>query len=137
MKPSERRKARRFATQAIYQWQITQDPITDIEEQFKVDQDMKGTDLDYFSELASGVAVHTAELDQVIAPLLSRPFEEVDMVDKAILRLAFYEFVKRPDIPYKVVINEAIELAKTFAAEESHKFINGVLDRYAQAQLKS
>jgi len=129
VKPSERRKARRFATQAIYQWQMTQANVADIEQQFLTDQEMKDTDLDYFRELLTGVALHTKELDEALRPYLSRPLEEVDLVDKAILRLAAFELLKRQDVPYKVVINEAIELAKAFAAEDSHKFVNGVLDK--------
>ena len=129
MKPSERRKARHFAVQAIYQWQMTQDNVADIEEQFKLDQDMKGVDLGYFRDLLFGVAVHCNELDKVFSPFLSRPLEEVDMVDKAILRLATFELLFRQDVPYRVVINEGIELAKAFAAEDSHKFVNGVLDK--------
>lgn len=129
MKPSERRKARHFATQAIYQWQMTKDNVGDIEEQFKVEQDTKGVDLGYFRDLLFGVSLHCNELDKVFSPFLSRPLDEVDMVDKAILRLATYELTRRDDVPPRVVINEAIELAKCFAAEDSHKFVNGVLDK--------
>jgi len=129
LKPSERRKARHCATQAIYQWQMTKANVGDIEEQFKIDQDTKGVDLNYFRDLLFGVALHSSELDKVFAPFLSRPLEEVDMVDKAILRLATYELTRRDDVPPRVVINEAIELAKAFAADDSHKFVNGVLDK--------
>ncbi|MGL5285353.1 NusB antitermination factor [Aeromonas sp. RU39B] len=129
MKPSERRKARHFATQAIYQWQMTKDNVGDIEEQFKVEQDTKGVDLGYFRDLLFGVSLHCNELDKVFSPFLSRPLDEVDMVDKAILRLATYELTRRDDVPPRVAINEAIELAKCFAAEDSHKFVNGVLDK--------
>ena len=129
MKPSERRKARHCATQAIYQWQMTRANVGDIEEQFKIDQDTKGVDLSYFRDLLFGVAVHCNELDKVFSPFLSRPLEEVDMVDKAILRLATYELTRRDDVPPRVVINEAIELAKASAADDSHKFVNGVLDK--------
>lgn len=129
MKPSERRKARHFAVQAIYQWQMTQDNVTDIEEQFKLDQDMKGVDLGYFRELLFGVAGNINKLDSTFSPFLSRKLEDLDLVDKAILRLATFELLFRQDVPYRVVINEGIELAKAFAAEDSHKFVNGVLDK--------
>jgi N utilization substance protein B len=92
---------------------MTQANVGDIEEQFKIDQDTKGVDLNYFRDLLFGVAVHCNELDKVFAPFLSRPLEEVDMVDKAILRLATYELTRRDDVPPRVVINEAIELAKS------------------------
>lgn len=129
MKPSERRKARHCATQAIYQWQMTQDNVADIEEQFKLDQDMKGVDLGYFRELLFGVAGNINKLDSTFSPFLSRKLEDPDLVDKAILRLATFELLFRQDVPYRVVINEGIELAKAFAAEDSHKFVNGVLDK--------
>ena len=129
MKPSERRKARHFAVQAIYQWQMTQANVADIEEQFKLEQQMKGVDMDYFRELLFGVAGNVNKLDATFSPFLSRKLEELDLVDKAILRLATFELVYRKDVPYRVVINEGIELAKSFAAEDSHKFVNGVLDK--------
>ncbi|GAA3713491.1 MULTISPECIES: transcription antitermination factor NusB [Oceanisphaera] len=135
MKPSERRKARRLATQAIYQWQMTKDNVADIAQQFALEQDTKGVDLDYFRDLLFGVSVHVKELDAVFSPYLSRPLAELDMVDKAVLRLATYELTRREDVPYRVVINEAIELAKAFAADESHRFVNGVLDKVIK-QLK-
>lgn len=135
MKPSERRKARRLATQAIYQWQMNQDNVSNIAEQFALEQETKGVDMDYFRDLLFGVSVHTAELDSVFSPYLSRPLAELDVVDKAVLRLACYELTRRDDVPYRVVINEAIELAKAFAAEDSHKFVNGVLDKVVK-QLK-
>ena len=133
MKPSERRKARHFAVQAIYQWQMTQDNVGDIEEQFKLDQEMKGVDMDYFRELLSGVAGHVNKLDATFSPYLSRKLDDLDMVDKAILRLATFELLFRKDVPYRVVINEGIELAKAFAAEDSHKFVNDVLDKVVKA----
>ena len=135
MKPSERRKARRLATQAIYQWQMTQDNVADIAQQFALEQDTKGVDLDYFRDLLFGVSVHAKELDAVFTPYLSRPLADMDVVDKAVLRLATYELTRRKDVPYRVVINEAIELAKAFAAEDSHRFVNGVLDKVIK-QLK-
>ncbi len=134
MKPSERRKARHFAVQAIYQWQMTQDNVADIEEQFKLDQDMKGVDLGYFRELLFGVAGNLSKLDTTFSPFLSRKLEDLDLVDKAILRLATFELLYRKDVPYRVVINEGIELAKAFAAEDSHKFVNGVLDKVIKDQ---
>ncbi len=129
MKPSERRKARRVATQAIYQWQMTNANVADIEHQFLTEQDMDGVDKNYFRELLVGVTSSAAELDALMEPYLSRPLADLDVVDKAILRLGTYELSKRNDVPYRVVVNEAIELAKAFAADDSHKFVNGVLDK--------
>jgi len=129
LKPAERRKARQLALQAIYQWQLTQDNVADIAEQFKLEQPTKGVDLPYFELLLTGVATNVSNLDATFSGFLSRKLEELDQIDKGILRLATYELTYCKDVPYKVVINEAIELAKSFAADDSHKFVNGVLDK--------
>jgi len=129
MKPSERSKARQFATQAIYQWQMTKESVANIEHQFVTEQDFSDTDAVYFRELVLGVSLNSAELDELMTPFLSRPMDDLDLVEKAILRLSTFELTKRQDVPYKVVINESIELAKDFGAEDSHKFVNGVLDK--------
>jgi len=129
LKPAERRKARQLALQAIYQWQLTQDNVADIAEQFKLEQPTKGVDLPYFELLLTGVATNVSNLDAIFSGFLSRKLEDLDQIDKGILRLATYELTYCKDVPYKVVINEAIELAKSFAADDSHKFVNGVLDK--------
>lgn len=134
MKPAFRRKARRLALQAIYQWQMTNDPIAEVEHQFLTEQDMNEVDVDYFRDLIVGVATHTDELDTILTRYVSRPLDDVDLVEKAALRLGLYELTRRKDVPYKVALNEAIELAKTFAAEDSHKFVNGVLDKFIRDQ---
>jgi len=129
MKPAERRRARQFAVQAVYQWQLTGASFAQIIEQFSVDQDLSKTDVPYFKELLSGVINRNEILDEKLAPYLSRKIGDVDMVDIAILRLAMFELSFRTDVPHKVVLNEAIELAKDFATDESYKFVNGVLDK--------
>ena len=129
MKPVERRKARQFAVQAIYQWQITKISVGPLLEQFSIDQDMSKSDVPYFKELVSGVIARSESLDEKLSPYLSRNIKDVDMVDIAVLRLAMFELTYRTDVPHKVVINEAIELAKDFATDESYKFVNGVLDK--------
>ncbi len=129
MKPAERRRARQFAVQAVYQWQITGATFGQIIDQFTVDQDLSKTDVPYFKELLSGVINHIETLDEKLSPYLSRKINDVDMVDIAILRLAMFELSFRTDVPHKVVLNEAIELAKDFATDESYKFVNGVLDK--------
>lgn len=131
MKPAARRRARECAVQALYSWQLSKNDIADVELQFLSEQDVKDVDITYFRELLSGVAVHAASLDALMAPFLSRQLEELGQVERAILRIAMFELSKRDDVPYKVAINEAIELAKTFGAEDSHKFVNGVLDKAA------
>lgn len=145
VKPIARRNARQFALQAIYSWQITKEDIANIEAQFlsngKYDDEEHSakepslqapeTDVEYFRDLLSGVVTNVTALDAKIRPYTSRPMQDLDMMELALLRLSMYEMTRRDDVPYKVVINEAIELAKVFAAEDSHKFINGVLDKAA------
>ena len=131
MKPSARRRARECAVQALYSWQVSKNLIADVEVQFLAEQQTKDVDITYFRELFSGVATQATELDRIMMPYLSRALIELGQIELAILRLASYELKNREDIPYKVVINEAIELAKIFGAEDSHKFINGVLDKLA------
>ncbi|GLS82838.1 transcription antitermination factor NusB [Paraferrimonas haliotis] len=134
MKPSERRKARRLAVQAIYSWQLSGNAIADVELNILTEQETKGVDVDYFRELFVGVANNASQLDDAIKPWLDRSVEEVDPVAKAVLRLGAFELIHRKDVPYKVVINESIELAKAFGAEDAHKFVNGALDKLAASR---
>jgi transcription antitermination protein NusB len=127
-----RRRARECAVQAIYSWQVSRNDLADVETSFVAEQDMKGVDAKYFRELLNGVAKNTSELDDKMTPYLTeRSINELGQVELAILRIALYELIKRQDVPYKVVINEAIDLTKTFGAADSHKFVNGVLDKIA------
>ncbi len=123
--------ARRAAVQAIYQWQVGKQDLRDIEQQFLVEQEMGRTDIPYFQELLHQIPAHLNDLDEHIAPLLDRPLAEVDPVERAILRMGAYELSFRLDVPYRVVINEAIEAAKVFGGEEGHKYVNGILDKLA------
>lgn len=129
MKPAARRKARGLAVQAIYSWQLSQNHVSDIEQQMLLDNDVSKIDVEYFQEIVRGVAAHYKELDVALAPYTERPFEEIDQIEKAIIRLSAYELKYRVDVPYKVAINEGIELAKKFGADDSHRFVNGVLDK--------
>lgn len=127
-----RRRARECAVQAVYSWQVSKNDLSDVEVSFMAEQDMKGVDKKYFRELLNGVGLNVIELDSKMEPYLNdRSLDELGLVERAILRIAIYELLKREDVPYKVVINEAIDLTKTFGAEDSHKFINGVLDKVA------
>lgn len=129
MKPSPRRKARELAVQAVYSWQISQNSVNDIEVNFITDNSKRRFDIEYFQQLLRGVTNSVAELDLAISPHVDRPLDDIDHVEKAILRVAVFELSDCQDVPYRVVINEAIELAKSFAADDSHKFVNGVLDK--------
>lgn len=126
-----RREARTLAMQALYSWHIAGQSLNEIEAQFRVDNDFSKVDGAYFHEILHGVPRQKTELDAAFASLLDRPLEEIDPVELAILRLSTYELKNRVDVPYKVVINEGIELAKVFGATDGHKFVNGVLDKLA------
>lgn len=130
--PASRRKARSFALQAIYQWHMAGADLTKIEAEFRADNDMSKVDLEYFHEILHGVPRELAALDKIITPLLDRTSEELTPVELSILRLASYEMIHRIDVPYKVVINEAVELAKSYGATDGHKYVNGVVDKIAQ-----
>ncbi|WP_178105223.1 transcription antitermination factor NusB [Pseudomonas sp. BLCC-B13] len=130
-KIAQRRVARSLAMQALYQWHMAGQSLNEIEAQFRVDNDFSGVDGAYFHDILTGVARQKTELDESFAPFLSIPLEELDPVELAILRLSAWELTSRVDVPYKVVINEGIELAKVFGATDGHKFVNGVLDKLA------
>ncbi|MGJ8691917.1 MAG: transcription antitermination factor NusB [Thalassotalea sp.] len=129
MKPSARRKARELAVQAIYSWQLSQNSVSDIELNFLTENAKRRFDIPYFQMLLKGVTSSVAELDLAISPHIDRPLNDINHIEKAILRIAVFELSQNDDVPYKVVINEAIELAKEFAADDSYKFVNGVLDK--------
>jgi N utilization substance protein B len=133
MNPTARRYARQYAVQAIYQWQIAHTLPADIESQFLTYQQMsKKTDMIYFKELVHSIPRLHEELDNHMIPFLSRSIDELDPVELAILRLGIFELAKRLDIPYRVTINEALELTKKYGSVEGYKFVNGVLDHVAQ-----
>ncbi len=135
--PAARRKARHYAMQALYQWQMTGAALNQIEAEYRADNDMSKVDVAYFHELVHKVPQNLPELEAAFEPFLQdRSLEELDPITAALLRLASYELKLRLDVPYKVVINEAVALAKKFGATDSHKFINGVLDR-AAAKLRA
>ncbi len=131
MKPSSRSRARRLAMQGLYEWQMSGNTIDKIISQYAVDEQMRNVDEAYFRELSNGVIEQVDELDRSITSYINRSYDEIDPVEKAVLRLGAYELKYKPEVPYRVVINEAVELAKIFGAEASHKFINGVMDKLA------
>jgi len=127
-----KRRARRSAMQALYQWQLSQQNLKDIENQFRVDQDMSKVDLDYFHHLLHQVPAKMDELDKTLNEFIDRPIEEIDPVERAILRIGVFELLHQLETPYKVVLNEAVNLAKQFGGEDGHKYINGILDKIAK-----
>lgn len=130
-KISPRRRARECAVQALYSWAISQNSPEIIELNFMTEQDMKGVDTRYFCKLFRQTVENVEAVERTMQGYLDRSLAELDPVEKAVLRLAVYELQFEVDVPYKVVINEAIEVAKVFGADESHKYINGVLDKIA------
>ncbi|GAB7531937.1 transcription antitermination factor NusB [Pseudomonas sp. 3A(2025)] len=130
-KSAKRREARQMATQALYQWHMANHSLNEIEAQFRVDNDFSNVDGAYFRELLHGVATYKTEIDTALKPCLDLTIEELDPVELAVLRLSTFELLKRIDVPYRVVINEGIELAKVYGSTDGHKFVNGVLDKLA------
>ncbi len=128
---SPRSRARRAVLQALYQCQLSGQTPNEVEAQFVAEQPLKHVDLDYFQQLLRNIPVHLDELDAALAPSLDRPVSQLDPIEKAILRIGAFELVHRPEVPWRVVINEAVELAKSFGAEQSHKYVNGILDKMA------
>ena len=129
MKVTPRHKAREMALQGVYAWQLSGNDIEQIELSLATTNEMKKVDMSFFQDLLRSSVARCEELDVSIKPFLGRLPEELDPIEKAILRLATLELVQCIETPYKVVINEAIELAKSYGAQDSHKFINGVLDK--------
>ena len=127
-----RKKARRLALQALYSWQLSHNPLTEIETHILLEHQEEEFDLGYFRVLLHEVPAHLSEIELALKPHVSRTIEELDPIEWVVLHIATYELLKRPDIPYRVVINEALELVKKFGATESHKFVNGVLDKVAR-----
>ena len=129
-----RARARRRILQALYQWQMTGGDVADIQRQFFSNHRLGHMDLDYFSEVFRGVTERVDSLDAAYDRYLDRPAANLDPVERALLRLGTYELEERLEVPYRVCIDQAVELAKAFGAEQSHKYINGVLDRVARDQ---
>ncbi|MDG2273102.1 MAG: transcription antitermination factor NusB [Halioglobus sp.] len=129
---AERRKARHYGMQALYQWHMAGAAVSDIEVEFRADYDFSQVDLEYFQALLHKIPACMDELDQALEPLLDRNLKDLDPIELTLLRMGLYELTWRIDVPYKVVINEEVALAKKFGATDSHKYVNGVLDKAAR-----
>ena len=127
-----RTNARKCVVQALYQWQVTGQSINDIEQQFIDEDRLKKAQKSYFSELFHEIPKQLDKLDLALSEFIDRPVEQLNLAERAVLRVGVYELFNRLDIPSRVVLNESINLAKCFGAEGSHKYINGVLDKIAQ-----
>jgi N utilization substance protein B len=127
-----RNRARRLALQALYQWLLTGDTPGDLIAQFREDEDLKKADGAYFEELVIGCIREAEPIAATLAPWLDRPIAQLDPVERAALSIGAYELAHRLDVPFRVVITEGVDLAKTFGGEDSHKYVNAVLDRVAR-----
>ncbi|MEE7625070.1 transcription antitermination factor NusB [Methylobacter sp. Wu8] len=127
-----RTNARKAAVQALYQWQMAGQSLSEIERQFLEEERLKDAQKSYFVELFYGVPKNLEAIDQVLSEFVDRPVDTIDPVERAILRIGVYELLHRLDMPYRVVLNEGINLAKYFGADGSHKYVNGILDKVAQ-----
>ena len=131
--PVARSRARRRALQAVYAWQMSGTNARDVIAQFAHEQAHEVADLEYFEDLVRGVVKHVADIDAALAGFVDRDVEQIDQIERAALRIAAYELLHRPDVPYRVVINEAIDTTKRFGSEHGHTYVNGVLDHAAAA----
>jgi transcription antitermination protein NusB len=125
--------ARKLAMQALYRWQLNQGPWQDLVQEFATEEGMDRADQDYFRELIQGVCQTRESLDISMGAWLDRPPEQLDPIERSVLLIAAYELTARPEVPYRVVIDEGVSLAKRFGATDGHKFVNAVLDRAARA----
>lgn len=126
------RKARRFALQGLYEWHLTSNPSHDIMARTHAENAMHKVDTQYYQQMLTLIIRDHERLDRLISQVIDRDFDSLDGVERAVLRIGTFELRDRVEIPYKVVIDEAIELVKHFGATDSHKFINGVLDKLAR-----
>jgi len=126
-------RARRRALQALYQWQITGQGADEIVTQFRKAQDMSQVDDDLFENLVRGVVDGKEQLDTRLQDFLDRPMDHVDVMEKVVLRLGAWQLLNCPDVPYRVLLDESIDLAHRFGSEQGHAFVNGVLDKAAKA----
>jgi N utilization substance protein B len=129
---SARSVARKLAMQALYQWQINDCPWQDLVQEFSLAQDWERADADYFRAIVGAVCPTRDALDAELAGWMDREPVRLDPLEHALLLIGTYELKSRPEVPYRVVINEGVSLAKRFGATDGHKFVNAVLDRAAR-----
>ena len=126
---AQRRRARHFCVQALYQWSMTGATPSSIEAEFRTDNDFSNVDTDYFNELLVGITQRADALDELFVPHLDRELDFLDCIERNLLRLGTFELLERIDVPAKVTLNETVSLAKKFGATDSYRYINGVLDQ--------
>lgn len=127
-----RRRARRRALQAIYQWQLTGQDAFEILQQFRAAQDMSGVDEEHFEKLLRGVSSSKQSLDTELQPFLDRPFDQLDQMERVVLRIGAFELLHCPELPFRVTVDECVDLAHRFGSEQGHAYVNAVLDKAAR-----
>lgn len=130
---SARRRSREFALQGLYSWLLAGQPVSDITAQLEESKGFERADQIYFSLLMRGAIEQQGMLEEALAPCLDRKVRELSPVERGILLLGAWELKNAPEVPYRVVINEAVELAKSFGGTDGHKYVNGVLDKLAKS----
>ncbi len=129
---SGKRRARKLALQALYQWLMSGHELSEIEAQFRVINNMEKVDADYFCRLIYGVPKHLTILEENLAPLIDRPIQSLNPIELSVLRLGAFELFYCPEVPYRVVLDESITLAKEFGSQDGHRYVNGVLNNLAR-----
>mgnify|MGYP001821059486 CR=1 FL=1 len=127
-----RRRARRRALQAIYQWQMTGQDARQILQQFHAAQDMSGVDVAHFENLLLGISSASEGLDQELQSYLDRPVDQLDLMERIVLRIGAFELLNCPESPFRVVVDECVDLAHRFGSEQGHAYVNAVLDKAAK-----
>lgn len=126
-----RKRARRRALQAIYQWQMTGQEAAEILDQFRIAQDLSKIDEEHFERLLYGVTTDKEALNDALQPFLDRPMEQVDVMERVVLRIGAWELLNCPELPFRVILDESVDLAKRFGSEQGHSYVNAVLDKAA------
>ncbi len=127
-----RKRARRRALQAIYQWQITHQDASEILRQFREMQDLSQVDEVYFERLMRCVIEQNERLNDALEPFLDRPLDQVDVMERVVLMIGAWELLDCPELPYRVVLDESVDLARRFGSEQGHSYVNAVLDQAAR-----
>lgn len=128
----EIKRARKLALQALYQWALADAPLSDIEAQFRVINNMNKVDAPYFCRLLHGIPKHLVSLEEGFKPFLDRDITSLNPIELTVLRIGAFELMYCPEVPYKVVLDESISLAKEFGSQDGHRYVNGVLNNLAK-----
>lgn len=127
-----KRRARKLALQALYQWHMSGTELTEIEAQFRVANDMNKVDDAYFCRLLHAIPAQLNQVEDAFIPFLDRPIQSLNPIELTVLRISAFELLHCPEIPYRVVLDESVSLAKAFGSQDGHRYVNGVLNNLAK-----